>query len=105
MGRSSAAPLRATSALGRGSDGGWCGEGLGEPEGEGRGAVLPEVLDALATFGDGRDVADGNPPEAVASFPEIFEPFGALAEDFEMMGAVSEIAKRLERVPYGHIQE
>ena len=49
-------------ALGGGGDEFGHGKRLIEPEGVGRGAVALVMLETVAAFGDGGEMADGNPP-------------------------------------------
>jgi hypothetical protein len=55
------------------------------------------VLEAFAAFGNGRNVARGNPPQAVVRLIHFLEPIRALAENFNVSGVVDETAQSFER--------
>lgn len=78
---------------------------LRKPEGIRRSTVPLVMVEALATFGDRRNVADGNPPKAIDGLVHFLEPFGAIAKDAGVLGFVGEVAQRLKRLPDGHIEE
>src|SRR5215469_422045 len=63
------------------------------------------VLEALAAFGDRRNMPRWNPPQAIIGLVHLLEPFGAVAQDPGVIGLVSVIAQYLERFPNRHIEK
>jgi hypothetical protein len=58
---------------------------------------------SLATLGDGGNVSNGNPPQAVMRFVELFEPLRAVAERNDVVGGVNEIPQGLKAFPDRHV--
>lgn len=67
--------------------------------------MLLVVFHTFAAFGDGWDVAGGDPPETVDGLVQLDEPLGAVAKDADVVGAIDVVAERFERIPDGHIDE
>ena len=75
------------------------GEVLGKPERVWGCAMFLVVFQPLTALGDGGDVADWDPPEAVAGLVHLFEPLRAVAKYLGVIRLVSEIAQRSDRFP------
>ena len=63
------------------------------------------VFEPLAALGDRRNVPRRDPPETIVGLVHLLKPLGAVAKDAGVVGFAGEEAKRLDRLPNGHVDD